>query len=76
MPTEQTPAPDFSLPAEDGSIITLASLRGRPAVIYFYPKDDTPVCTKKRAAFATLFQGSLPPTLRFLVYRQIPWRRM
>lgn len=39
------PAPPFSLPAHDGSTVTLASLRGRPVVLYFYPADDTPGCT-------------------------------
>jgi thioredoxin-dependent peroxiredoxin len=34
--------PDFSLPDQDGKTWTLDDLRGRPAVIYFYPKDDTP----------------------------------
>ncbi len=34
-------APDFSLSADDGSTVTLESLRGRKAVIYFYPKDNT-----------------------------------
>jgi peroxiredoxin Q/BCP len=51
MLTEQAPAPDFALPADDGSIITLAALRGRPAVIFFYPKDNTPVCTKEACGF-------------------------
>lgn len=55
MLTEHTPAPDFSLPADDGSIVTLASLRGRPAVIYFYPKDDTPGCTIESCDFRDAF---------------------
>ena len=40
-----TTAPNFTLPADDGSKITLSSLRGRKVVLYFYPKDDTPGCT-------------------------------
>jgi peroxiredoxin Q/BCP len=55
MLTERAPAPDFALPADDGSIITLASLRGRPAVIYFYPKNNTPVCTKEACGFRDAF---------------------
>ena len=39
------PAPAFELPADDGSIVSLADLKGTRAVIYFYPKDDTPGCT-------------------------------
>ena len=35
------PAPDFSLEADDGSIVTLASLEGRNVVLFFYPKDNT-----------------------------------
>jgi peroxiredoxin Q/BCP len=38
-------APDFTLPDQDGEAVTLSSLRGRPIVLYFYPKADTPGCT-------------------------------
>jgi peroxiredoxin Q/BCP len=38
-------APDFELPDQDGEAVTLSSLRGRPVVLYFYPKADTPGCT-------------------------------
>jgi peroxiredoxin Q/BCP len=38
-------APDFALPADDGSEISLSALRGKTVVLYFYPKDDTPGCT-------------------------------
>lgn len=41
------PAPDFTCPASDGSLVTLASFRGRRLVLYFYPMDDTPGCTKQ-----------------------------
>jgi peroxiredoxin Q/BCP len=44
-------APDFSLPADDGSTVELKALRGRPVVLYFYPKDDTPGCTREACAF-------------------------
>ncbi len=40
-------APDFTLAADDGSEVTLSSLRGRKVVLYFYPKDDTPGCTRQ-----------------------------
>ena len=39
------PAPAFELPADDGSTVSLDDLKGSRAVIYFYPKDDTPGCT-------------------------------
>jgi peroxiredoxin Q/BCP len=42
---EGTPAPDFELAADDGERVRLSNLRGRPVVLYFYPKDDTPGCT-------------------------------
>jgi peroxiredoxin Q/BCP len=48
---EGATAPDFTLPAADGSAVTLSALRGRPVVLYFYPKDDTPGCTKEACAF-------------------------
>ena len=45
MVEEGKPAPDFSLESDGGETVTLASLRGKPVVLYFYPKDDTPGCT-------------------------------
>jgi thioredoxin-dependent peroxiredoxin len=47
-------APDFTLPADDGTKITLSALRGGPVVLYFYPKDDTPGCTKEACSFRDL----------------------
>ncbi len=44
-------APDFSLPNENGKSISLTSLRGKQLVLYFYPKDDTPGCTKEACSF-------------------------
>lgn len=44
-------APDFTLPADDGAKVKLSSLKGNPVVIYFYPKDDTPGCTKEACSF-------------------------
>jgi thioredoxin-dependent peroxiredoxin len=44
-------APAFTLTADDGSKVKLAELQGRPVVLYFYPKDDTPGCTKEACAF-------------------------
>jgi thioredoxin-dependent peroxiredoxin len=42
---EGDPAPDFTLTSDAGEEVTLSSFRGRPVVLYFYPKDDTPGCT-------------------------------
>ena len=44
-------APDFSLPDQNGTSVSLAALRGQRVVIYFYPKDDTPGCTKEACNF-------------------------
>jgi peroxiredoxin Q/BCP len=44
-------APDFTLAADDGSKVKLSSLKGAPVVLYFYPKDDTPGCTRQACAF-------------------------
>jgi peroxiredoxin Q/BCP len=44
-------APDFSLPASGGRTVSLAGLKGKPFVLYFYPKADTPGCTKEACAF-------------------------
>ena len=48
---EGDPAPDFTMEATGGRHVSLAALRGRPFVLYFYPKADTPGCTKEACAF-------------------------
>jgi peroxiredoxin Q/BCP len=45
MIEQGTQAPDFTLPDQDGEPVTLSDLRGKPVVLYFYPKADTPGCT-------------------------------
>jgi thioredoxin-dependent peroxiredoxin len=45
MISEGDEAPDFTLCSDGGDHVTLSSLRGRPVVLYFYPRDDTPGCT-------------------------------
>lgn len=45
------PAPDFELPDDAGAVRRLSDFRGRPVVLYFYPKDDTPGCTTEACAF-------------------------
>jgi len=49
-------APDFDMPATGGRNVSLASMSGKPFVLYFYPKADTPGCTKEACAF----QEALP----------------
>src|SRR5437868_6375833 len=44
---EGKPAPDFVLTSDSGDRVRLSDLRGKPVVLYFYPKDDTPGCTKQ-----------------------------
>jgi peroxiredoxin Q/BCP len=51
-----TPAPEFELKADDGSTVTLAGLRGRRVVLYFYPKDDTPGCTTQACGIRDQWQ--------------------
>jgi peroxiredoxin Q/BCP len=53
-PTEGRMAPDFSLPVDGGGTVSLAGLKGRNVVIYFYPKADTPGCTKESMDFSRL----------------------
>ena len=45
MVAEGQPAPDFELQSDSGETVRLSDLRGKPVVLYFYPKDDTPGCT-------------------------------
>jgi peroxiredoxin Q/BCP len=44
-------APAFSLPTESGKMVSLKSFKGKSVVLYFYPKDDTPGCTKEACGF-------------------------
>ncbi len=44
-------APDFTMPTDGGGTVTLSGLGGRKVVLYFYPKDDTPGCTKEASGF-------------------------
>jgi len=45
------PAPDFTLPTDGGGEVTLSALKGKKVIVYFYPKDDTPGCTKEACGF-------------------------
>jgi thioredoxin-dependent peroxiredoxin len=51
MVEEGAPAPDFTLMSDSGEPVTLSSLRGKPVILYFYPKDNTPGCTTEACEF-------------------------
>lgn len=52
MPEVSQPAPDFTLPVTGGEDVTLSALQGAPVVLFFYPRDDTPGCTKESIGFS------------------------
>jgi len=49
------PAPDFTLPDADGADVSLSGFRGQHVIVYFYPRDETPGCTKEACAFRDLW---------------------
>jgi peroxiredoxin Q/BCP len=49
-------APDFSLPNQDDEIVHLSDFEGKKVIVYFYPKDDTPACTKEACSFRNRFK--------------------
>lgn len=53
--SEGTKVPDFNLIDQNGATITLSSLSGKPAVLYFYPKDETPGCTVEACEFRDIY---------------------
>ena len=50
-----TQAPDFTLPDQNGNMHSLSEYRGKKVILYFYPKDNTPGCTKQACGFAERF---------------------
>ena len=52
MPQTGDTAPDFTLPRDGGGTVTLSDLQGSPVVLFFYPRDDTPGCTKESIGFS------------------------
>ena len=50
------PAPDFTLPDADGQSVSLSDFRGKKVVLYFYPKDNTPGCSRQACAFAARYE--------------------
>jgi thioredoxin-dependent peroxiredoxin len=55
MVEEGKPAPDFELSDDAGERVKLSSLRGKPVVLYFYPKDDTPGCTTQACGIRDVY---------------------
>jgi thioredoxin-dependent peroxiredoxin len=53
--TNGVKAPDFTLSASGGNTVSLHDMKGRQVILYFYPKDDTPGCTKEAGQFRDLF---------------------
>ncbi len=57
MPEISDIAPDFTLPRDGGGEVTLSEQRGRAVVLFFYPRDDTPGCTKESIGFSEQLQA-------------------
>jgi thioredoxin-dependent peroxiredoxin len=55
MVEEGKPAPDFELQSDSGEMVKLSDLRGKQVVLYFYPKDDTPGCTKQACGIRDVY---------------------
>ena len=51
-----TKAPEFTLPDKDGNMVSLADFAGKKVVLYFYPRDNTPGCTRQACAFASAYE--------------------
>ena len=49
-------APEFTLPDKDGNQVSLSDFLGKKVVLYFYPRDNTPGCTRQACAFAAAFE--------------------
>ncbi len=56
MLAAKTKAPDFTLSDKEGNAVSLADFRGKKVVLYFYPKDNTPGCSKQACAFAGAYE--------------------
>ena len=55
MVEEGKPAPDFELTSDSGEHVKLSDFRGKPVVLYFYPKDDTPGCTAQACGIRDVY---------------------
>lgn len=59
MITVGMPAPDFTLPSDEGTEVSLSQFKGKRIVLYFYPKDDTPGCTTEACQFRDVYDDFL-----------------
>ena len=50
-------APEFTLPDQEGNVVSLSDFLGKKVVLYFYPRDNTPGCTRQACAFAAAYEG-------------------
>lgn len=57
MLKEGTMAPEFTLPDKDGNLVSLTDFKGKKVIVYFYPKDNTPGCTRQACAFAGAYKA-------------------
>lgn len=53
-------APLFTLPSDDGTLVSLSEFTGKKVILYFYPKDDTPGCSREACAFRDAYEDFLP----------------
>lgn len=53
----QTKAPNFTLPDQNGNMVSLSDFKGKKVILYFYPRDNTPGCTRQACAFAAAYEG-------------------
>ena len=61
-PQPGDPAPDFELETDEGGTVRLSDLRGKPVVLYFYPRDDTPGCTAQASAIRDAWSRENDPS--------------
>ena len=61
-----TKAPDFTLYDKDGNSVSMSDFAGKKVVLYFYPKDNTPGCTRQACAFAGSYEAFFPVLFRII----------
>lgn len=66
-------APDFELPDQDGVMHKLSDYAGKKVILYFYPKDNTPGCTKQACGFSERYPQFAEKGRSFLESVKIPW---